>query len=196
MHQIITQIIENGCSYDEYIKIFEKEIGNLNSKEAEQKKLNYHRTLRLHKTLQISELTKALIKRIENIQLWMIITETWCGDSAQNIPIIAELAKLNPLIELKIILRDTNLNIMDHFLTNNSKSIPKLVAFDKDGNQLFQWGPRPKEAQSLVLNARENQIPKDEYMVSLHKWYASDRGKTTEQEIFDLLRESIIAIHN
>jgi len=196
MHQIITQIIENGCSYDEYIKIFEKEIGNLNSKEAEQKKLNYHRTLRLHKTLQISELTKALIKRIENIQLWMIITETWCGDSAQNIPIIAELAKLNPLIELKIILRDTNLNIMDHFLTNNSKSIPKLVAFDKDGNQLFQWGPRPKEAQSLVLNARENQIPKDEYMVSLHKWYASDRGKTTEQEIFDLLRESIIAILN
>lgn len=196
MHQIITQIIENGCSYDEYIKIFEKEIGNLNSKEAEQKKLNYHRTLRLHKTLQISELTKALIKRIENIQLWMIITETWCGDSAQNIPIIAELAKLNPLIELKIILRDTNLNIMDHFLTNNSKSIPKLVAFDKDGNQLFQWGPRPKEAQSLVLNARENQIPKDEYMVSLHKWYASDRGKTTEQEIYDLLKETIIAIHN
>jgi len=196
MHQIITQIIENGCSYDEYIKIFEKEIGNLNSKEAEQKKLNYHRTLRLHKTLQISELTKALIKRIENIQLWMIITETWCGDSAQNIPIIAELAKLNPLIELKIILRDTNLNIMDHFLTNNSKSIPKLVAFDKDGNQLFQWGPRPKEAQSLVLNARENQIPKDEYMVSLHKWYASDRGKTTEQEIYDLLKETIIAIHS
>lgn len=196
MHQIITQIIENGCSYDEYIKIFEKEIGNLNSKEAEQKKLNYHRTLRLHKTLQISELTKALIKRIENIQLWMIITETWCGDSAQNIPIIAELAKLNPLIELKIILRDINLNIMDHFLTNNSKSIPKLVAFDKDGNQLFQWGPRPKEAQSLVLNARENQIPKDEYMVSLHKWYASDRGKTTEQEIYDLLKETIIAIHN
>ncbi|MBM4171523.1 MAG: thioredoxin family protein [Ignavibacteria bacterium] len=196
MHQIITQIIENGCSYDEYIKIFEKEIGNLNSKEAEQKKLNYHRTLRLHKTLQISELTKALIKRIENIQLWMIITETWCGDSAQNIPIIAELAKLNPLIELKIILRDINLNIMDHFLTNNSKSIPKLVAFDKDGNQLFQWGPRPKEAQSLVLNARENQIPKDEYMVSLHKWYASDRGKTTEQEIYDLLKETIIAIHS
>jgi hypothetical protein len=196
MDSIIKKIIENGIAYKEYLNRFKNELINLQLNKIDQKKLNFHRTSRLHKTLQISETTKTLIEQIKNPQLWLVITETWCGDSAQNLPIIAELAKLNSLIELKVISRDKNLDIMEHFLTNGSKSIPKLVAFDQNGNQLFQWGPRPKEAQTLVKNAMREQISKDEYLVSLHKWYAADKGKSIEKELYDLLQTSILAIHN
>ena len=44
------------------------------------------------------------IDKIEDNQLWMVITENWCGDSAQNLPYIARIASLNKKIELRIIL--------------------------------------------------------------------------------------------
>jgi hypothetical protein len=83
----------------------------------------------------------------------MVITETWYGDSAQNLPIIAKAAELNNKIDLRILLRDSNIDIIDHYLTNGqSRSIPILVAFDLDGNELFKWGPRPLTAKILVTN--------------------------------------------
>jgi len=118
----------------------------------------------------------------------MIITETWCGDSAQSIPILAKAASLNDKINLRIVLRDENLNIMDSYLTNGSRSIPKLVAFDENDNELFQWGPRPQQAQNLMLKMKNDGAPKDEMNKQLHLWYAKDRGNEIEKELIELLK--------
>ena len=87
-----------------------------------------------------------------------MITESWCGDSAQNLPVIAKLAQLNSNIDFKIVLRDSNLEFMDLHLTNTSRAIPKLVVFDENNNELFQWGPRPVEAQNLFSRLKNDGI--------------------------------------
>ncbi len=151
-------------------------------------KLNLQRSNRISKTYQINEQLKDLIKSFDRTHTWMVITEDWCGDSAQNLPYIVKIAELNPLINLRILLRDQNLDVMDLYLTNGkARSIPKLVAFDENGNELFQWGPRPKAAQEVVDQAIQNGLDKNTYLEKLHLWYSEDKGRTLESEFFILL---------
>ncbi len=191
---------KNGLSYQDYFNLFEKNRNqNLNSSSTEEEivrinniKLNYQRSLRIHKTYNPSEKIIDTIKQIVSPQIWMIISENWCGDSAQNIPYIIEFVKHNPLIEIKMILRDQNPDIMDEYLTDgNLRSIPKLIAFDIDGNEIFQWGPRPRSANNLVANAKKEGILKEEYMKLLHKWYANNKGEELESELLELITENI-----
>ncbi len=106
------------------------------------RKLNFQRSSRLEKTFVPSEETRQIFSNIIKKQKWILITESWCGDSAQNLPIIAKLAELNSLIDFKIVLRDSNLDFMDLYLTNGGRAIPKLIVFDENDNELFRWGPQ------------------------------------------------------
>ena len=147
-------------SYDEYLKIFNDQISVENSESLneydmihfENRKINFQRTSRLNKTFVPANETKHLFSQIERTQRWFVITESWCGDSAQNLPIIAKLASLSEKIKLKIVLRNFNLDFMDLYLTNGKRSIPRLIVFDENDNELFVWGPRPVEAQNLFTN--------------------------------------------
>lgn len=151
--------LHNTLTFPEYVDQMRSDseitdLSNLSDKEIEYLptvKLNYQRLSRILRTYKIDEDLLGLIKKISSPQVWMVISEAWCGDSAQNLPYIAKIAECNSLINLRIILRDSNLDIMDLYLADGkSRSIPKLVAFNEDGNELFQWGARPKEAQELV----------------------------------------------
>lgn len=127
--------------------------------------------------------------KITSPQIWMLITEDWCGDSAQNIPYIFKLAECNNNISLRLIPRDENPDIMDMYLTDGkSRSIPKLVAFDENGNELFQWGPRPEEAIKLVKDLKEQGFSKEEFEKKLHLWYAKNKGKNLEEEFIEILK--------
>jgi hypothetical protein len=130
------------------------------------------------------------IEKIEDKQLWMLITEDWCGDSAQNIPYIAKIVSLNKKIDLRIVLRDSNPNIMDQYLTNGARSIPILVTFDESGNELFRWGARPKAAQELVSVLKEQGFEKKHYLEKLHSWYARNKGADIEKEMVLLIKKA------
>lgn len=191
--------IHNGMTYEDYNNLFNEKIDaivpqDLSPELAEQlnnTKLNFQRMNRINKTYKVNENLAKVVEEIDKPQLWMILTELWCGDSAQNIPYIAQIAKQNPLIDLRILLRDENPDIMDRYLTNGTRGIPKIVAFDTDGNEIFQWGPRPKEAQELVLKAKQEGKPKKEFIELLHKWYAFNKGKNIEEEFLDLISASV-----
>ena len=116
-----------------------------------------------------------------------MITESWCGDSAQNLPVVAKLAALNSNIDFKIVLRDSNLEFMDLYLTNGGRSIPKLIAFDKNNDELFNWGPRPAEAQKLFSDLKKDGMEVSEIHKELHLWYGRNRGKEVEKEIAELV---------
>jgi glutaredoxin-related protein len=118
----------------------------------------------------------------------MVITENWCGDSAQNLPYLAKISKLNNNIKLRIILRDSHPEIMDSYLTNGTRSIPKLVVFDAEGNERFSWGPRPMEVQKLFSQWKAEGIVKPELYEKLHLWYSKDKGKSIEKEILQLIQ--------
>lgn len=182
--------------YHSFMELFTNQVENpdLNNKNElvhyENRKLNFHRTLRVLKTFTPSEELIEAVLSISTIQTWMIITESWCGDSAQSLPIIAKVAALNNKIKLRIVLRDENLEIMDRYLTNGSRSIPKLVVFDENDNELFKWGPRPAYAQNLVKQLKEEGIDKSEINKQLHLWYVKNRGLEIENELLELIKNS------
>lgn len=152
-------------------------------------KLNLQRMRRVEKTFTVSDELKQLLSAIKTKQNWVVITEGWCGDSAQNLPALAKIAKVNLLIELQIIERDDNLEIMDLYLTNGTRSIPMLISFDETGNELFRWGPRPKEAQQLVTKLKSEGMEHDSFIEQLHLWYARNKGAALEDELKLLLTD-------
>lgn len=196
---LLLEKFDDGLSYSDYWKQFElklnsQTIGNLSTVEEEKRnqlKLNFQRSSRITRTYNISESLKNVMDKLEIKQNWILITEDWCGDSAQNVPYIAKIAEYSPKIELRIVSRDQNLDLMDKYLTNGARSIPKLIAFDDQGDELFQWGARPIEAQALVTQLKNEGKTKSEFLEALHLWYGKNRGKNLESEFHEILQKLI-----
>lgn len=147
-------------------------------------KLNLARTKRWLKTTQPSPELVDAVKSHGGAE-WWVITEAWCGDSAQNLPLIAGAADAAG-VPLRIVLRDDNPEIMDRYLTaGTSRSIPKLVAFNADGSECFVWGPRPQAAQALYDDWRADPRGRDfeAFETELHTWYARDKGEALTTEL-------------
>lgn len=154
-------------------------------------KLNWSRSQRIHHTIDLSETLKMETSKLTHTYSWIVLTEAWCGDSAQNLPVIAEIAKLNPnKIKLYILLRDENLAFMDNYLTNGSMAIPKLVCIDETINkERFIWGPRPAAAQELLTQWKRDPGGKswNDFEKELHSWYAKNKTQDIQKEFESLL---------
>ena len=149
-------------------------------------KLNAQRMKRLDKTIHLAD--EILAIPTDTIKHnWLLITEAWCGDAAQNLPVIQKTAQ-HLGIELKIFFRDENIPLMDEFLTNGARAIPKLIAFNQsDGNVIGTWGPRPAPAQKYVLEAKSNGVSSDTYNLELQHWYNKDKSVTLQTELLALI---------
>lgn len=153
-------------------------------------RMNVHRMNRLDKT----ELTPSLVSVLKSYPrnlTWLVITEAWCGDAAQNIPQLALMADAAPNIELKLILRDEQLDVMDQYLTNGARSIPKMVVLETESlKELATWGPRPAEAQKLLAEWKANPtVPKEQFLADMQKWYAKDKSLSLMAELEALLTQ-------
>ncbi len=150
--------------------------------------LNQKRMRKWDKIGKISPELSGKLSEIQNPVTWLVLTEGWCGDAAQNLPFINKMAEVNPNIKLKFVLRDENLPLMDEFLTEGGRSIPKLIALDDSFEVLGTWGPRPDPMQKEFV---KNKITKErtgkEFNEFLHLWYAKDRGATLQNEFLAIL---------
>ncbi|RYD95676.1 MAG: thioredoxin family protein [Sphingobacteriales bacterium] len=156
-------------------------------KYAHYTKLNLQRMKRWDKTfMPDAQIAGALKTAVP--QEWWVITEAWCGDSAQNLPVIAALAEAAGTT-LRIVLRDENPEIIVQYLTNGTKSIPILVSFDEDKQQLFRWGPRPAAAQRLMEDWKTHPAGRDfeAFELEMHRWYTNNKGKDTQVELSELI---------
>jgi len=148
-------------------------------------RLNMHRMKRVEKTFKLEvavhdAITAASFKKMH----WLVITEGWCGDAAQSVPALAEIARLfSDKVELKVILRDEDTTLIDQFLTNGGRSIPILIILDEHFQYLGHWGPRPLEAQTLFTRLKVEQVPFEQVAEQLHTWYAHDRTITLQAEL-------------
>jgi len=120
----------------------------------------------------------------------LVIAEDWCGDASNTVPVVAKLADAVPGLELRVILRDANPEVMDQYLTNGSRSIPVIIALDEKHRELGHWGPRPTELQAWVM-ANRGTMPKAELYPKVRKWYARDRGETTLREVLEMAGLSV-----
>ena len=143
---------------------------------------------RLEKTIVLNESLRDKAQKIGRPQIWLVITEGWCGDAAQNIPVIEKIAAENDLIETRYVLRDENPQLMDAYLTHNARSIPKLIALDaKTLEELGTWGPRPQTAMDYFFEMRESGLEKPLIMENLQRWYNSDKNRSLQAEFVLLL---------
>jgi hypothetical protein len=155
----------------------------------EYSKINLQRMQRIEKTTVLTEEMQELLKTIKGNYTWVVLTEGWCGDAAQNLPALHSIEKACPTIGMKFLLRDKHLSIMDQYLTNGSRSIPKLICLEKESlKELFVWGPRPAKLQELVMEMIKNQVPKSERGIVTQKWYNEDKTLSLQAEFVALIR--------
>lgn len=197
INQIIEESFKKSISYTEYRKLVEDLVvqnsttGNEKTEAlAEYTKLNDRRMRRWDKTLKISEESQNVFSQYGKRTTWLVLTESWCGDAAHVIPVINKIAELNININLRLVLRDKNEDLMNAYLTNGGKAIPKLIAIDKETGQVVKtFGPRPSEATKLVDEYKlEHGSLTPEFKQDLQIWYNKDKGQTTISDLEKLLK--------
>jgi hypothetical protein len=154
---------------------------------------NWERQAHVHDAYTPSDELRAAVEAIDAPQLWMVLTEPWCGDSAFLLPVIAEAAGLRDDVTLRILLRDDNLDVMDQYLTDGSRSIPKLVAFSEDGEERFTWGPRPESARKRFAELREAYDDKQRQIAELIEHYEDGGWREADAELAAALRAGVAA---
>jgi hypothetical protein len=195
----LNEIIGAGLSYNAYLLMVEDLLSknqttgkNQSEEYLAYTRLNQQRMKRLDKTIKLNEDIKNLASLKSKKQIWLMIAEAWCGDCAQNIPPIAQIAKsLEDRIKLVIVGRDDHEDLMNEFLTNGSRSIPKLIIMDAETLEVINsWGPRPKAAQSIVewYKANKATVTLDEFETQLHGWYAKDKALSIQDEFLSFLK--------
>lgn len=194
--QIVQEALPKAITYQSYRQLMDDHAAQETSTGPNQTEaltnytmLNQRRMKRLDKTTKIQEAEIAKIQNFKGDVTWLVITESWCGDAAQTMPVMQKIAELNDGIDVKVILRDENLELIDAFLYNGGRSIPKLVAIDNtSGNVLADWGPRPSEATKMVNDYKEAHGKlTPEFKQDLQVWYNKDKGQNTIEDLVSLL---------
>src|SRR5690606_38138920 len=187
-------------TFKEYLTYFESII---NTPEENQKppydnpdyinytKLNWARMNRWLKTGKLSDTFKTAIHQIKRPQKWIVITEPWCGDAAHSTPFLELAARENKLIKISYELRDSEPFRIENYLTNGTKSIPKLVIFDENNRNLATWGPRPTACQDMYRELTENNADFDTVKNALQKWYIANKGRDIQEELTFLLNMTV-----
>ena len=199
MKEILKNALNNSYSYQDYRKTVTdllqegKSSGAIQSEAlVNYSRLNETRMHRLDKTIVIDQTIVSKFKAIQSKYIWLVIAEGWCGDAAQLLPIFNKMSEVSDHIDFKIVFRDDNEALMNLFLTNGSKSIPKLIILDKNAlDVIADWGPRPKGAIDLVQNYKDKfGVIDDTIKAELQMWYLHDKGLSTQKEIIELLKGS------
>ena len=153
-------------------------------------RMNVQRMKRIDKTYLPSEKALRVLSEYKPKENWLVITEAWCGDAAQIIPALHTLSGLSDGIEMRMVLRDENLDLMDAHLTNGvSRSIPILIRLSADDFAIIgKWGPRPSSAQKILIESKENALSYEATKEAVHLWYARNKSKEIEEEILRFLQ--------
>jgi len=199
MKRTVAKALFNSHSYTEYRKLVTdllyegKSTGNEQSESlTNYSKLNEARMNRLEKTIVISEDVISKLQSLEQHYIWLVISEGWCGDAAQILPILNKMAVASDKkIDLRIVLRDDNEELMNQYLTNGGRAIPKVIVICKEtGIVRGDWGPRPKGAAELMANhKREFGVIDEKIKTDLQLWYLADKGMSTQNELLELMHQ-------
>ncbi len=194
LENILNDSLKNSIDYNTYKQIvndlfLQGKATSMNDYEGilEYTKLGISRMKRLDKTTILSPSAVSKLQTLSHPVTWLVITEGWCGDAGQNIPVINKVAELSEHISLKIVFRDQNKTLMSHFLTNGGEAIPKLIQIENNV-VTHTWGPRPSVATYMVndFKAKHGQLT-PEFKHDLQVWYNQDKGHTTVQDLLELL---------
>ncbi len=188
-------IWEKGLSYNGYIELVDKKIEEgTSTSETDDASLLEYSILNAHR---MNRITKGMSKKDSRVlsgkskmRYALVITEGWCGDAAQIVPVVDAVLHQNS-VEHKVVLRDKNEALMDAHLTNGARAIPVVIFLNDSFEVIAQWGPRPAEAQQIVVDWKNipegERPPKSEMSKQIQLWYAKDKQQAIILELESLL---------
>lgn len=199
MINIDPKYIDKSLSYNEFRQYVtetlatNKSILNLEADYLAYAELNEARLHRLDKTMKVEEDVATKLAGLKKKYTWVVISECWCGDAAQIVPILNKMAEATDNIELRIVFRDQNTELMDAFLTNGGRAIPKLIIVEPETLKVLgHWGPRPVLAQKVITDYKAAHGVVDEAgKVALQMWYTKDKGHEVQKEVIELMTSFI-----
>ncbi len=151
-------------------------------------KMNVQRMNRVDKTVQIYKQLQEIVKELKNSYRFLVISEGWCGDAAQIVPVFDKLSEVSEdKFRLRFVLRDKNLPLIDTHLTNGGRAIPVLLILNQAGEVVAKWGPRPQILQQLLAEWKKESADMMIIAEKLHSWYAKDKTVTTQNELAEVL---------
>lgn len=201
MSQLFTRaLLDAAMSYSEYRSLIDellsqnKVTGDFmdnNDDILHYTKMSVTRMKRGDKTFKLNEELKTELNSLASEWVWLVLTEGWCGDASQIIPSLVQIAEASSSIKIKFILRDEHPKIMDEYLTEGGRSIPKLICLNADTlAEVGNWGPRPEPAQQMTRDyKKDDSLDYKSYTEGLHKWYAKDRYQTLQNELLEKIKE-------
>ncbi|MHA4895544.1 thioredoxin family protein [Pedobacter sp. PWIIR3] len=177
-------------NFETYLNYFEEILDNPNAAAPynnidylDYTKMNRARQQRWLKVGVLNPLLVQAVAAINKSQNWIVITEPWCGDASHTLPFIHKLSLLNPLITIDYQLRDSEPFLIEHYLTDGGKAIPKFIIRDEEGKDLLNWGPRPTKCQELYHRLKSEGADFGILKTELQKWYNEDKGKSFQAEL-------------
>ena len=167
---------ESVAPYDKYIPI------------------NQQRIKRIRKSLAKQGVSPALQDAVRGVKAgtkMLVLNEFWCGDGAQILPVHEAMVLASEgKLEVRALMRDKHVDVMDLFLTHGGRAIPKTVLLDEGLQVLGTWGPRPEEAMALVKRIKSDPSIAHTYSQEVHKWYTQDKQQNIQAELAVLLRHA------
>lgn len=196
MKDIINKSLKTAKSYQEYKSLVLDLIkeGKSTGPVQDEARVNYtrlnnQRMKRLDKLTRLSEEAISAAEKIDRDFTWLVLTESWCGDAAQTLPVINKFSEVNKNIDLKVVLRDENDELMNQFLTDGNKAIPKLIVIENESQEVISsWGPRTEKATRMIQEYKKKHGKVDDIIkTDLQVFYNKDKGKQIEKEMISLL---------
>ncbi|WP_424286200.1 thioredoxin family protein [Eudoraea sp.] len=194
--KLVESALSRAYTYEDYRNLLDELTALKRTTGVEQKEslinytlLNNQRIRRWDKTLKLSDTAKKRIEKWKKPVLWLVLTESWCGDAAPAMPVMNKIAESSAKITFKVALRDENPELMDLFRTNGTLSIPKLLMVDEQRMEVMNsWGPRPTKATKMVeVYKKENGELTPEFKQDLQLWYNKDKGENILDDLLGLL---------
>lgn len=193
------EYIEKARTYDEYTTLLDELLAegestgpNQSAEKVGFAKLNRQRMRRVEKTVVVSEALGGALRNVTRPMIWLVISEGWCGDGAQIVPVIEKIAAESDKIETRHLLRDENLDLMDRLFPDAPRSIPRLIVLDAGTFEILgTWGTRPAAGQEYFEKLKADGIEKSVILEEMQRWYNSDKGASLQREF-----ETLIGIWN
>lgn len=151
--------------------------------------LNDRRMKRWDKTFKLSKEQERQVKAFNKEVIWLVITESWCGDAAPTLPVMNRISQENQKIQLRVVLRNEHPELMDRFHTDGKLSIPKLIMIHQQTHDVLDtWGPLPSIAKEIAADYKAvNGQLTAAFKEELQQWFNADKGQNTLKDLIQLL---------
>lgn len=181
---------KEGVSYDVYLKSAQESLESPKSTAEtefqEYYKLGIQRMNRMAKSFEPYPEHLEILAGKNFKGKVLIITEAWCGDASQAVPVISKFFQQN---EVRITYRDQEPSLIDHFLTNGAKAIPVVLLLNEHYEVINTWGTRPQYGSALLAKHKNDPeaYSREQFHNDLQVYYAKNKGFDTIEEILRLL---------